>query len=69
MSAYGSQAWVRRMSTDPQDADGMREMAKDVWHQRGKIYIDPDDPNLSPIHRSFAEQIATSLYGKKKHGA
>ena len=65
MSAYGRQGWVSQMAQEPRDVEGMRSLAKDVWHQRGKIYIDPDDPNLTPVQRSFAENIAQSLYGRR----
>lgn len=66
MSAYGRQGWVSQMAQEPPDVEGMRSLAKDVWHQRGKIYIDPDDPELPEMHRAFAIQIAEARYGRRK---
>lgn len=71
MTQYGSPKHVRMMVDERIPLDRELAMAEENWQCHGRgAWLSLEDPQLSPMHKSIIEQIATMRYGRRGgHGA
>lgn len=69
MSAYGTPRHVRMMLADDTEELSTHRtlgLAERLYLERGKWYFDPEDDQLSPMHKSIIDSIAQIRYGKRR---